>query len=263
MGDIRGPADYKSAIQQITNLRYTARDIRCTTSGRNLYALALGWPDDRRLIVRSLAAPAGKVRKVSLLGQRGKLAREQTEACLIVTMPEEKPCDHVFALRIIGTDLKPAPVPVTANVVRPQADGRILCRATDATIHGNSPQYEPGGGKDQIGHWGNPQDFVSWAIKLTKPGTFAVSATYSCNPGAEGSEFFVEVSTQKLVSSSKPTGSWAEYITEPLGQATLDQPGTITLSVKFKTDKVPWKVIGLKSITLTRADDGVKGAQIN
>ena len=166
----------------------------------------------------------------------------------------------MFALRIIGTDLQPAPVPVTANVVTPQADGRILCRATDATIHGNSPQYEAGGGKDQIGYWGDPQDFVSWEIKLTKPGTSAVSITYSCNPGAEGSEFLVEVSAQNLIGRSKPTGSWAEHLTESLGQVTLDQPATITLSVKPKTDKAAWKVIGLKSIMLTPGDNGANGA---
>jgi alpha-L-fucosidase len=254
-----GPSRVNSGGFNEGKLRYTARDIRFTTRGGSLYALALGWPEDGRFVVRSLATSAGKVRKVSLLGHRGKLAWEQTEAGLVVTMPEEKPCDHVFALRIIGTGLKPAPVPVAANVIMPQADGRILCRATDATIHGNSPQYEEGGGKDQIGYWGDPHDFVSWEIKLTKPGTFAVSVTYSCNPGAEGSEFLVEVSGQNLIGSSKPTGSWAEHITESLGQVTLDQPGTITLSVKPKTDKAPWKVIGLKSIMLTPGDKGAKG----
>ena len=258
-----GPSRVNSGGFNEGKLRYTARDIRFTTSGRTLYALALGWPDDRRFIVRSLATPAGKVRKVSLLGHRGKLAWEQTDAGLVITLPEAKPCDHVFALKIIGNDLKPAPVPITANVVTPQADGHILCRAADATIHGNSPQYEAGGGKDQIGYWGDPQDFVSWEIKLAKPGTYAVSVTYSCNPGAEGSEFFVEVGTQNLVGSSKPTGSWAEYITESLGQVTLNQPGTITLSVKPKTDKAPWKVIGLKSITLTPAANGAKGTSSN
>jgi alpha-L-fucosidase len=257
-----GPSRVNSGGFNEGKLRYTARDIRFTASGRSLYALALGWPEDGRFVVRSLATSAGKVRKVSLLGHRGKLAWEQTDAGLIVTLPEERPCDHVFALRIIGTDLKPAPVPVAANVVTPQADGGILCRAIDATIHGNSPQYEEGGGKDQIGYWGDSHDFVSWEIKLTKPGTFAVSATYSCNPGAEDGEFSVEVGAQNLVGSSKPTGSWAEYITESLGQVTLDQPGTITLSVKPKTDKAPWKVIGLKSIMLNPADKGAKGTSI-
>jgi alpha-L-fucosidase len=174
-------------------------------------------------------------------------------------MPEEKPGEHVFALKISGDDLNPAPLPVMASLVTPEAGGRTVLRASEAAIHGNSPQYEEGGGKDQIGYWGEPQDFVSWDLKLTKPGTFAVSVTYSCNPGAEGSEFLVEVDAQKLIGRSKPTGSWAEYTTESLGQVTLGQPGTITLSVKPKTDKTPWKAIGLKSIILTPAGKGEKG----
>jgi alpha-L-fucosidase len=255
-----GPSRVNSGSFNEGKLRYTAQDIRFTTKGPNLYALALGWPDDRRLIVRSLATSAGKVRKVSLLGYGGKLAWEQTDAGLVVTMPEKKPCDHVFAFRIIGSDLKPVPVPVTAKVVTPQADGRIVLRAAEATIHGSSPLYEEGGGKDQIGYWGDAQDFVSWNFKVSHRGVFAVSVTYSCDPGAEGSEFLVEVNAQKLIGTSKPTGSWAEYTTESLGQVTLDQPGTLALSVKPKIDKASWKVIGLKSVILTPLGNGEKGS---
>jgi len=254
-----GPSRVNSGGFNEGKLSYTARDIRFTTKGGSLYALALRWPEDRRLIVRSPAAPAGKVREVSLLGHRGKVGWEQTEAGLVVAMPEEKPGEHVFALKISGDDLNPAPLPVMASLVTPEAGGRTVLRASEAAIHGNSPQYEEGGGKDQIGYWGEPQDFVSWNLKLTKPGTFAVSVTYSCNPGAEGSEFLVEVDAQKLIGRSKPTGSWAEYTTESLGQVTLGQPGAITLSVKPKTDKTPWKAIGLKSIILTPAGKGEKG----
>ena len=255
-----GPSRVNSGGFNEGRLRYTARDIRFTTRSEDLYALALGWPEDRRLVIRSLAIPAGKVHTVSLLGHGGKLAWEQTEAGLIVTLPETRPGDHVSALRITGRDLQPAPAPVVANVLTSQVDGRIVCLAAEAAIHGNSPQYESDGSKDQIGYWGNPQDFVSWEIKLAERGTFVVSATYSCNPGAEGSEFLVGVDAQQLIGRSKPTGSWADYTTEVLGQVTLDQPGTITLSVRPKTDHAPWKAIGLKSIILTPAGKGEKRA---
>ena len=94
-------------------LRYTAHDIRFTTKGDKLYALALGWPADRRLVIRSLAASAGTISTVDLLGHAGKLDWTQTGDGLIVTMPEQKPCDHVFALKIMGADLRPVPVAVT------------------------------------------------------------------------------------------------------------------------------------------------------
>jgi len=250
-----GPSRVNSGGFNEGKLRYTANDIRFTTKGRRLYALALGWPEDRRLVIRSLAVPAGKITNVSLLGHGGALPWEQTDAGLAVTMPEKKPCDHVFALRITSADLKPAPVAVAIKVARPQPNGRIVLRAAEAEVHGDSPQYEEGGGKDQIGYWGNAQDFVSWDFTVTRPGAFMVSVSYSCNPGAEGSEYDVQVGAQSLVGTSKPTGSWAQYTTESVGRLTLDQAGTFTLSVKPKTDKVRWKVIGLKSIELIPAKE--------
>ena len=136
----------------------------------------------------------------------------------------------------------------------PDVTGRVVLPAGDAEIHGTSPQYQERGGKDQIGYWEDAQDFVSWDFKVTKPGVFAVSVVYSCGPGAEGSEYSVEVGAEKLIGTAKPTGSWAEYATASLGQLTIDKSETLTLRVKPKIDKVRWKVIGLKSIIL--APDG-------
>ena len=74
---------------------YSAKDIRFTTKDPTLYAIALGWPDDSRLFIRSLAAPAeGKgnhVKQVELLGHRGKLQFTQTAQGLAVTLPSDKP----------------------------------------------------------------------------------------------------------------------------------------------------------------------------
>jgi len=87
---------------------FTARDIRFTTKGDAIYALVLGWPDDRKITVKSLAIPAGKVSNVMLLGYNGKLDWVQTDKSLVVTMPSRKPCEHVFVLKVAGHDLKPA-----------------------------------------------------------------------------------------------------------------------------------------------------------
>src|SRR5476651_2496400 len=37
------------------NMTYSAKDIRFTTKGKTLYAIALGWPDDGKMIIKSLA----------------------------------------------------------------------------------------------------------------------------------------------------------------------------------------------------------------
>ena len=79
---------------------FTAEDVRFTTKGTTLYAIALAWPADRKLVVQSLAGR--KVKRVELLGHRGRLRWEQTAEGLGVTLPEEPPCEFAVTLRIQG-----------------------------------------------------------------------------------------------------------------------------------------------------------------
>jgi alpha-L-fucosidase len=88
-------------------LRYTAADIRFTTKGDTLYAIALGWPKSGKLVVRSLAAPASHITGASLLGHAGKLEWSQTAEGLVVRLPQKQPCKHVFVLKIAGANPKP------------------------------------------------------------------------------------------------------------------------------------------------------------
>ncbi len=44
-------------------------------------------------------------------GNAGKLEWAQTDKGLTVTLPPQKPCEHVFALKIAGDGLKVAPLP--------------------------------------------------------------------------------------------------------------------------------------------------------
>jgi alpha-L-fucosidase len=232
------------------NLKYTAKDIRFTTKGDTLYALALGWPEDGRLVVKSLATPAGKVSSVALLGNAGNLEWKQTDEGLVVTMPAQKPCEHVFALKIAGNDLNPAPLPPdpSAPVVAADANGRVVLTAAIAEIEGNSPNYIKE--QDQIGFWNDPADFVKWNFTVAKPGKYTVAVTYSC--AKPGSAFTVECGGAKLEGTSKSTGSWDVYTTESLGEVTIES-GKQTLALKPKSDP-QWQAIGLRTIELIPAD---------
>jgi len=92
---------------------YTAKDIRFTTRGKTLYAIALGWPEDNRLIIKSLAKSAepkvNHIRRVELLGHKGKLPFEQTTEGLVVTLPQREGTVYTTALSIAGDNLKPIP----------------------------------------------------------------------------------------------------------------------------------------------------------
>jgi len=93
-------------------LIYTSSDIRFTQSKdkKSLYAIALGWPADGKLVVKSLASASGKVNELLLLGYSGKLDWKQTADGLIVTLPPQKPGDDIFAMKIAGDNLQPVAV---------------------------------------------------------------------------------------------------------------------------------------------------------
>ncbi len=88
---------------------FTAEDVRFTTRGDTLYAIALGWPADGKLLVKSLAlgAPgtAGEIQRVRLLGH-GELHWSRDTGGLRAELPERRPCDYAYALEIAG--LRPA-----------------------------------------------------------------------------------------------------------------------------------------------------------
>ena len=92
--------------------KYNSREIRFTTKGATLYAISLGWPENRKILVRSLAKPAADVNNlthVSLLGYEGKLVWKQTPEGLTVNLPDKACSKFTVALKITGTNLKNIP----------------------------------------------------------------------------------------------------------------------------------------------------------
>jgi hypothetical protein len=94
-------------------VKYDARDIRFTTRKGIIYATVMAWPQDGQVLVRSLAAVAGKkqniLQNVSLLGYGDKLDWKQGPDGLWVTVPAEQVSDYTLTLKITGTRLAPAP----------------------------------------------------------------------------------------------------------------------------------------------------------
>src|SRR5207248_3188534 len=86
---------------------FTGQDIRFTTRGNTLYAIALAWPGEQ-FTIKSLgsASPhvSGEVTAVTLLGHHGKLEWSRNENGLAVTLPARKPCDHAYAVKIEGLE---------------------------------------------------------------------------------------------------------------------------------------------------------------
>ncbi len=83
---------------------YTAEDIRFTSKGDSLYAFVMAWPADGKVTIKTLAQGSEhypkNVARVEMLGSRGPLAFSRDTARLVVTLPETKPNDYAYALRI-------------------------------------------------------------------------------------------------------------------------------------------------------------------
>jgi len=83
---------------------FTSEDIRFTAKGDTIYAIALAWPENGKLTIKSLAAGSplakGEIESVMLLGYRGKLTWKQNADGLSIDLPNERPGKYGAVLKI-------------------------------------------------------------------------------------------------------------------------------------------------------------------
>ncbi|MGP8238567.1 MAG: alpha-L-fucosidase C-terminal domain-containing protein, partial [Limisphaerales bacterium] len=227
-------------------------DIRFTTKGKILYAIALGWPDDGKFIIKSLAktndASMNQIDRVELLGGTGALEFTQTADALTVELPAQKISDLTCALKITGSNLKPVTPLATVMMIRPDAKGIVTLSAADAELHGDQIQLEEKGGLPDIGFWDRAADWVSWKAQIPAAGAYKVSATIATQNA--GGNFVVEVGAENLGVQALVTGSWERFQTLDLGQIAIQQPGELLIKVRSK-DPASWKAINLNKVQLT------------
>jgi alpha-L-fucosidase len=87
---------------------YRAQDIRFTAKGDTLYAIALAWPEDGKLSIKSLAAGSEltkrEIKTVQMLGSKAPVKWTRSAEGLMVELPNEKPGDYPVALKIFPVD---------------------------------------------------------------------------------------------------------------------------------------------------------------
>jgi alpha-L-fucosidase len=95
---------------------FTSADFRFTTAKGKLYVIALAWPADRRLLIRSLSTVeyGAKIERVRLLGHEGEIIWHQARDGLHVTIPELPPCKFAITLEVSGEE----PFTTPANPTR-------------------------------------------------------------------------------------------------------------------------------------------------
>ncbi len=231
------------------NYTYSAKDIRFTTKGATLYALALGWPDNGQVTIRSLGRPSGEIvnqiADVKLLGYKGRLTWKQTAEGLTVTLPAQKVSELTVGLKIAGTNLKPMPIAEVGVRVPPNASGSLTLLADTAELHGDQIQVEDHAGKVNVGFWSNGSDWVSWQARFTKAGVYQAGASIAAI--SAGSAFTIEVAGQRLDGLAPDTGGWNKFQPLDLGRVEIKQPGEYTITARPR-DAAAWKAINLRSV---------------
>jgi hypothetical protein len=148
--------------------------------------------------------------------------------------------------------IDPARPPAASERVSLDGDAAVL-KAAAATLHGISIRYEPAPANDDIGFWSG-EEYVTWDVKISKPGAFAVEATYAAIGACAENEYTIAVGDQELAAKVKPTGAWTGFKTEAVGTLKITQTGDLTLTVKPKTNR-NGALMNLRSITLKRTGD--------
>ncbi len=231
---------------------YSDKDIRFTTRGANLYALALGWPSDNQIVIRSLAKPAGQninhISNISLLGYTGKITWKQSAEALVVKLPSQKISDLTTGLKITGSNLTAVLLPEVVQVVQPDPGGNITLSADTADLHGDQIKTEDHDGQSNIGFWDRAGEWVSWKVKAARAGTYTVTASIASV--FNNSEFRVDVAGKEIVYHADNTGAWDKFNTVTLGTVEVKQQGDIVISV-HPGEAANWKAINMRSIVLT------------
>ena len=89
---------------QLSKIKFDHTDIRFTTKGDILYAIALGWPADGKIVIKSLAENSAdyprQIGKVELIGANSEVKWKRGAQGLEIQVPDTPPCKYAFSIKI-------------------------------------------------------------------------------------------------------------------------------------------------------------------
>ncbi len=105
MGKVHRPTPRRSRPISYRGCKFDHTDVRFTAKGETLYAIALGWPPDNQVLIKSLASTAPhyerQIRRVELLGAKEDVKWTREPDGLRISVPQERPCHHAYCFKIL------------------------------------------------------------------------------------------------------------------------------------------------------------------
>ncbi|GAB6166677.1 hypothetical protein JCM19992_26770 [Thermostilla marina] len=245
-----GPTKMAKGGAFVGSVRYTGRDVRYTTRGNTLYAIALDWPDASPLVLQSVEVdevPADA--KVELLGYDKPIAFEVTAdkklALAIPELsPEQRPCKYAYAFKISGFKYRLHPDAMVSAV------GATEVTADKAKLEGRSIRLEQRGGLPNIGYWDDPQDKAYWIVNFPVAGKYQVRVTTA---SMESSKLTVEVANSQVTGTVQGRRSFDDARTYDLGVVEIPKPGQYKVTVR-PADPATWKPVNLWEVIFVPRD---------
>jgi alpha-L-fucosidase len=97
-----GPTKMEKAgyFMEDAEVQFTAKDIRFTAKGDDLYAICLGRPEEQVVVESLHTLYKSEIKSVKMLGVERELEWSLTGEGLKITPPAEKPCENAFVFKI-------------------------------------------------------------------------------------------------------------------------------------------------------------------
>jgi alpha-L-fucosidase len=236
---VNGEAIYATTASPFKRLPWGRCTKKLTPEGATLYLHVFNWPSDGKLVVPGLK---NAIRSAALLASGRSLQTASGAEGVTVDVPAEAPdkVSSTVVLNIAG------PPEVETPELTQSADGTLTLAASEAITHGETIKYEGGENRDCIGFWVNPEEWVEWQFKVTKPGKVKVTAEIA----AQGSgSFTLSLGAQRLEGQAPNTGDYGRFQGLELGALELPGPGKVSLSVR--ASKEGWQPLNLRKLRLS------------
>jgi alpha-L-fucosidase len=227
---------------------FTAQDVRFTTKGDALYAIALGWPEREFTIHAAQADSAAPNAKVELLGHGAVPHRINAEKQIVLSVPAlaavRPPCEHAFAFKLTGFKASVHPV---ARFAQPDA---IRLEPAQATCEGKL-HLQANEGRPNIGFWDAPEDRLHWLVQVNAPGRYTLRG--ECSSAYGGSGLNVSVAGQSRSAEVPKTDGWFKPQFVSFGEFQFDKPGVFHLVAEASSPD-RWRAVNVYQIQLAKTE---------